>query len=341
MIAFRNNIHFSLPGSLRLLIHKMQIPLVFFAAFLHAQILVPCSAAQEASGDSLVVIEPGESNAPHAPSSDKNFFSRLGYDFSSQVTAPFSMDTNDLLWIGGGVAATIGLYTYDKPIDNFAKHTKKSSPFISSFSSAITEFGGMYGYLGVGFFSLLSLFSGSKSSQETSMLLGEALITSGVWTRLGKFFTGRERPSAAYFHLNNHQRGIWSGPLRQLHHHPGAMISTYDAFPSGHTATAFAIATVVSERYSDNKYLSLISYSLAACIGLSRLTEHAHWASDIFAGACVGYLCGHSVIEYNSTEQIQSSEKAENIEVKKGSTRPQFFFTTVNYAPSIGVAVSF
>ena len=78
----------------------------------------------------------------------------------------------------------------------------------------------------------------------------------------------------------------------------------YDVYPSGHTAYAFSIATVFATQYSDIKAVPIISYSLATLVGISRLTEHQHWSSDVFVGALSGYLCGKKVVaNFNKTHQ--------------------------------------
>jgi len=71
--------------------------------------------------------------------------------------------------------------------------------------------------------------------------------------------------------------------------------SAFDAFPSGHTATAFSIATVFATQYKDIKAIPVICYSTATLVGISRLTEHEHWASDVFVGGIMGYLCGNKL----------------------------------------------
>jgi membrane-associated phospholipid phosphatase len=57
-------------------------------------------------------------------------------------------------------------------------------------------------------------------------------------------------------------------------------------------------------QYRDKPAVPVISYSAATLVGISRLTEQKHWASDVFAGALIGYLCGRQVVShYNRIHQ--------------------------------------
>ena len=113
----------------------------------------------------------------------------------------------------------------------------------------------------------------------------------------------------AEYRFSHFEGGKWHGPFAQFDQDipnpkPG---SSFDSFPSGHTATAFSIATVFALQYSDTKIVPVFSYSLASLVGVSRLTEHEHWASDVFVGALLGYLCGKQVVgHYNETHGTNS-----------------------------------
>lgn len=63
------------------------------------------------------------------------------------------------------------------------------------------------------------------------------------------------------------------------------------SFPSGHTAQAFTAATVFHKEYgSDHPALSFVAYSIATSIGVLRVLNNRHHASDVLAGAGIGIL---------------------------------------------------
>lgn len=67
----------------------------------------------------------------------------------------------------------------------------------------------------------------------------------------------------------------------------------YKAFPSGHTLTAFAIASALYFSGTKNRRsLLLILFVIASLVGLSRNAVGAHWLTDVLAGAGFGIWCG-------------------------------------------------
>lgn len=57
------------------------------------------------------------------------------------------------------------------------------------------------------------------------------------------------------------------------------------AFPSSHTANAFAVATVLARRW---RRATFPAFALAALVGWSRLYLNRHWLSDVVGGAALG-----------------------------------------------------
>jgi len=67
----------------------------------------------------------------------------------------------------------------------------------------------------------------------------------------------------------------------------------HKSLPSGHTITAFAIASAVYFSCDPSKRKPLLGlFILAGFVGLSRSAVGAHWLTDVFAGAGVGMWCG-------------------------------------------------
>ena len=71
----------------------------------------------------------------------------------------------------------------------------------------------------------------------------------------------------------------------------GAQLSGY-SFPSGHTATAFAVAgaLIFSYPYARRGLVAAAILALAALVGASRIAVGAHWPGDVAAGAALGWV---------------------------------------------------
>lgn len=67
------------------------------------------------------------------------------------------------------------------------------------------------------------------------------------------------------------------------------------SFPSRHTIAAFSVATVFANRYPNHRWLPWLAYGLAATVAFSRLSQQAHFSSDIFANAFLGDAISHHV----------------------------------------------
>ena len=65
------------------------------------------------------------------------------------------------------------------------------------------------------------------------------------------------------------------------------------SFPSGHTSTTFATATVLQRR--GGWRLGIPAYAFAAYVGASRLQANRHYLSDVLFGAGLGIVSGRTV----------------------------------------------
>lgn len=86
-----------------------------------------------------------------------------------------------------------------------------------------------------------------------------------------------------------------------------------NSFPSGHATAAFSTATVFAMECKDHPLIPIISYTAASLISLSRITENKHWATDIVAGAALGYLTGKQVVNnYHRYSKHKAPDQKKN-----------------------------
>jgi membrane-associated phospholipid phosphatase len=122
---------------------------------------------------------------------------------------------------------------------------------------------------------------------QTALLAGEAAANAEII-------------AIAMKHADRRMRPIEVGPNGDFSHTwfrtKNRDIDGMGCFPSGHTAASFAIATVFAERYPRSRWAAWLAYGLAGTIGVSRVNARAHFPSDVFFGAVVGYSISHFVV---------------------------------------------
>ncbi len=193
---------------------------------------------------------------PETDTSLKQFPQNLGGNF----LALFSKKNITPLLIGGAASGTIS--TGDDDI--------RDAWGVQHGSSTVGKIGGVLGsYYVVAPAVVGLLIAGHDSKNDrfhsfTYSLAQATAISEGLVQGL-KFAVGRTRPDG----------------------------SDNQSFPSGHAATSFMVATVVERYYG--RTAGIIGYSAAAFISASRSRKNVHWASDLTAGATLGYIVGSSV----------------------------------------------
>lgn len=114
---------------------------------------------------------------------------------------------------------------------------------------------------------------------STAILAGEAYADSAVVDLAMKAATRRRRPSDVP-PGDSFNDTFFSG---------GKSPFKGSSFPSGHAAGVFSVATVVATRYRNHRWVPWASYAFATVISFSRVTTLAHFPSDVFLGAALGY----------------------------------------------------
>lgn len=112
-------------------------------------------------------------------------------------------------------------------------------------------------------------------------------IAGGLSANVVKLLIGRVRPQSldlATVDLS----ATFSGLFRFA-----AGGSAHQSFPSAHTATAVGLAVALAAAYPRARVWFFV---LAGLVGLQRIQTSAHYPSDVFAGAVVGWIAAQTVL---------------------------------------------
>jgi membrane-associated phospholipid phosphatase len=240
----------------------------------------------------------------------KTYFVLLGSDFKQQFTAPFHMSKKDWVKTGAFILAEGALSFADEPVQRLGQRINNSSQSVRDVSHFITNFGAnyeVYTLLGLGTYGFV--FKNQKM-KTTTLLASQAYITSLVMESFLKVLSGRQRP-IYYDPTHSEPEPRFHGPFYKSSDVNGKRINS--AFPSGHTTVAFSAATVFAMEYKNKPLIPIVAYSAATIIGLSRITENKHWITDVVAGAVLGMLTGHQVVNnYHRYSKLKAPKQPGN-----------------------------
>ena len=162
------------------------------------------------------------------------------------------MKTKSILFVIFWILLIVISFTYDQKILDFIQYLKNPVlDFIFLGLHYLTDW--------ISILVLFSLYFVTKDRKKLKSFLISYLITM-LFVLLLKNIVGRERPS---IELEN---------------------DLYGSFPSGHSTAMFSALNFVSEKYF--KHWIFISI----LVMISRVYLGAHYASDVLAGAFIGYF---------------------------------------------------
>lgn len=222
--------------------------------------------------------------------------------FNGRYLASYWHDTKVILteparWKGKQWATFAGVatlwattYAFDQDIYDFIQ--KNRSGASNKTSKWVIEPWGS-GYYSVPLLAGIYIFSNGNSRHRNVALTGlKAYILSGGAAAVGKHLFHRHRPSDD----EEPNPYLWEGPY--------PFTFDYVSFPSGHTTSAFAVASVLAMGYRDKPWVGITSYTVASLVGLSRINDDKHWASDVVAGAALGSFIGITLSKINFGNKI-------------------------------------
>jgi len=191
---------------------------------------------------------------------------------------------NEARWaIAFGVTGlTIGLVTQDLVIQQFVQRNRTS--FLDAVSKyALEPWGsGLYTIPAMGLMYGLSFALHDKKARMAAMKGVEAFVYAAIAAQILKQLTHRERPVQS----DKPDPFYWQGPIGPIN---------LTSFPSGHSAAAFAVATVIASAYKKTVWVPVLCYSLASLTALSRIYDNEHWMSDVVMGSAIGLAIGQTV----------------------------------------------
>lgn len=211
-----------------------------------------------------------------------NELHRLKSETADMLTTPFETNNNNL-FITLGIVGVLGVtYANDTAIrDVFQRSHSRTFDKAADIGTLIGD-----PFIHLGLAAILyggAIAADSPKWKETGEMLGEALILADASTFILKEATGRGRPIATN---------------SKADFKPFGFKNNYDAFPSMHTASSFAMASVLAAT-SESIAAKLGCYSAATFVALSRIYQNKHWSSDVLFAAAIGELSGRVVTSYH------------------------------------------
>jgi membrane-associated phospholipid phosphatase len=196
-------------------------------------------------------------------------------------TSPFHMHGSDALWWIGLTGATAALIATDHQTSTVFENSKGQV----TWGNNISKIGAAYTLipLTAGFY-VFGVLVDDPKARETGVLGAEALVDAVIVSEVLKPIAGRIRPNAS--------------------NDKGEFFDGGSSFPSGHATASWALAAVIGSEYGHTIWVPIVAYGLAGVVSTARFAAQQHFASDIFAGAAMGWFIGHHVYKTHMDHSI-------------------------------------
>ncbi|HUQ50975.1 MAG TPA: phosphatase PAP2 family protein [Gammaproteobacteria bacterium] len=203
-------------------------------------------------------------------------------DVKGYVTAPLHAERKQWVRFGAALGAVAVAYQLD---DDVRDHFGTVTVPVGTSADTHDARDAAPAALAVGGTWLAAVLSDQDDGKREAGAMLESAAFSGVAAYALKQLAGRERPYVTA------DESDWGGDG--------------EAFPSVHTAAAFAIGTVLAESGNErHRWLRrTLGYGLAVGTAYARMDHGAHWLSDTVAGAGLGIATARFVMK-------QSDERA-------------------------------
>jgi len=206
------------------------------------------------------------------PSKNTGYLASYWHNGMALVKSPLHWNVDQWIVAGSSLALTGIIISMDEavsqPMFNWTNSTGQKFGNIGHDAGSLPVQFGISGLaLGIG--------AVAKNAPLKNFALDnlQAQLYTGGITYLVKEAFHRARPETgegAY---------AWYGPFKGKNN---------ESFFSGHTSLAFSTATMIFLHSKRKWWVGVLSYGAATAIGLSRMQQQKHWASDVVMGAVIG-----------------------------------------------------
>lgn len=210
----------------------------------------------------------------------------------------------DAIILTGFTVGTVAVAPLDVHLAALLRNPRAQENRLLGHSATAFKFLGAPGtvVIGLGLY-VIGRVDDQRRVQDLGLHGVEAVILSTAASLGIKMLAGRARPYVDVANPHNFQlaRGF-SG-------------NDYQSFPSGHTTSAFAFAAAVSRETQmwwpqSRWYIGTAVYAGATLVGVSRMYDNRHWASDVLGGAAIGTLLGLKVVKYHHSHPGNRIDRA-------------------------------
>jgi membrane-associated phospholipid phosphatase len=204
---------------------------------------------------------------------------RLPDDLKAFAAQPLHWRGREWLRFGGVVAAVGLAYQYDNKVRaHYANDGEPNYHEVIDSMPAAAVFGGTW---------FAAKLAHNEEARNEVAAMRRAIVIETISVEVLKVAFRRERPGPGV------SRDGWG---------EGGL-----SFPSGHTAAAFAVGTVLAESGNDRQrwWRRIIGYGIGVGTGYQRIHHDAHWLSDTVAGAAVGIWAANFVMKRRESAALR------------------------------------
>ena len=218
---------------------------------------------------------------------NKAYFTGYLLDTKEIITAPSRWEAKDWGSFSLIIGITAGLYAYDLEIQDWVQDKRNdTTDDIAKFAKPFGE--GVFTLPPLAVLYLYGHYQNNEKARRVALMSFESYVVTGVFTQFLKFSAHRHRPGSG----DSHE--VWDGP---------GFSTDNLSFPSGHSSSAFSVATVIASEYKDYPVVPYVAYSVATLTALSRVNDNDHWASDVFLGSAIGYFTAKAIVGMHSDNE--------------------------------------